>query len=71
MWWSLEFLPFDDLSTRTSSARSRLSREVPTPEAASAWTLTSSLQALGPVERGDVIGVALDQGDYLMQVYFY
>ena len=40
-------------------------------KAATAWTLTSSLQALGPVQAGDVIGVALDQGDYPVQVYFY
>ena len=40
-------------------------------KAATAWTLTSSLQALGPVQSGAVIGVALDQGDYPVQVYFY
>jgi len=40
-------------------------------KAATAWTLTSSLQALGPLEGGEVIGCALDQGDYPVQVYFY
>lgn len=37
-------------------------------KAATAWTLTSSLQALGPLEGGEVIGCALDQGDYPVQV---
>ena len=37
-------------------------------KAATAWTLTSSLQALGPIQGGEVIGIALDQGDYPVQV---
>ena len=37
-------------------------------KSATAWTLTSSLQALGPLEGGEVIGCALDQSDYPVQV---
>ena len=36
-------------------------------QAASAWTLTSGLQALGSLQGGEVIGCALDQGDYPVQ----
>lgn len=40
-------------------------------QAATAWTLTSSMQGLPPVREGAVLGIALDQGDYPVQIYFY
>ena len=55
------------LATKETPLDSVMSQD----KAATAWTLTSSLQALGPVQRRDVIGIALDQGDYPVQVYFY
>jgi len=39
-------------------------------KAATAWTFTNSLQGTA-VGAGEVIGCALDQGDYPVQVYFY
>ena len=38
---------------------------------ATAWTLTSSMQGLPPLPAGSTLGVALDQGDFPVQVYFY
>merc|ERR1712196_35039 len=35
------------------------------------WTLTNDLQGLPPVVAGEVIGCALDQGDYPVNVYYY
>lgn len=40
-------------------------------KSATAWTLTSSMQGLPPLPAGSTLGVALDQGDYPVQVYFY
>ena len=40
-------------------------------KATTAWTLTSSMQGLPPLPAGSTLGVALDQGDYPVQVYFY
>jgi hypothetical protein len=36
-----------------------------------AWTLTSNMQSLPPLPAGSTLGVALDQGDFPVQVYFY
>ena len=55
------------LATKDTPLDSVLSQD----KAATAWTLTSSLQALGALQGGEVIGCALDQGDYPVQVYFY
>jgi len=38
---------------------------------ATAWTLTSSMQGLPSLPAGSTLGVALDQGDFPVQVYFY
>uniref|UniRef100_A0A7S2DQK9 SPRY domain-containing protein n=1 Tax=Haptolina brevifila TaxID=156173 RepID=A0A7S2DQK9_9EUKA len=38
---------------------------------ATAWTLTSSQQGVAALGAGDTIGVAFDQGDYPVQLYFY
>jgi len=38
---------------------------------ATAWTLTSSRQGVPPLVAGETIGVAFDQGDYPVQLYFY
>ena len=35
------------------------------------WTLTSSLNTLPPLPAGSTLGVALDQGDFPVQIYFY
>jgi len=55
------------LATRDSPLDGVLSQDL----SSTAWTLTSSLQALGSLKGGEVIGCALDQGDYPVQVYFY
>ena len=44
---------------------------MPAHQAATAWTLTNSMQGIPPVAVGDTIGIALDQGDYPVNVYFY
>ena len=40
-------------------------------QVATAWTLTSSQQGVAALGAGDTIGVAFDQGDYPVQLYFY
>ena len=40
-------------------------------KAPSAWTLTSSSSAGAALAAGETIGVAFDQGDYPVQLYFY
>jgi len=55
------------LATRESPLDGVLSQE----RASSSWMLTSSQQGLPPLAAGATLGVALDQGDYPVQVYFY
>jgi hypothetical protein len=38
---------------------------------ATAWTLTHKLKVMEGVAPGEVVGCALDQGDYPVQIYFY
>jgi len=59
--WAIGF------ATRDTELDGMLSQD----KVSSAWTLTSSLAGLPPIGLGDVVGVALDQGDYPVQVYFY
>lgn len=40
-------------------------------KAANAWTITHNQSGVGPVAAGDVLGCAIDQADYPVQVYFY
>ncbi|KAL1508014.1 hypothetical protein AB1Y20_007612 [Prymnesium parvum] len=54
------------VATRDAPLDEVLSQE----KAPTAWTFTNKLQGT-PVDVGDVIGCALDQGDYPVQVYFY
>jgi len=55
------------VATRETPLGGVLSQE----KAATAWTLTSSMQGLPPLPPGSTLGIALDQGDYPVQVYFY
>ena len=40
-------------------------------QVATAWTLTNAQQGVPPLAVGDTVGVAFDQGDYPVQLYFY
>ena len=53
--------------TRETPLNGVLSQE----KATTAWTLTSATAGLPKLPFGTVLGVALDQGDYPVQVYFY
>ena len=55
------------VATRDAPLDGVLSQE----KSATAWTLTSSMQGLPPLSPGSTLGIALDQGDYPVQVYFY
>ena len=55
------------VATKETALGGILSQE----KAATAWTLTSAMQGLPPLPVGATLGVALDQGDYPVQVYFY
>ena len=55
------------VATKDTALGGVLSQE----KVATAWTLTSSLKALPPLPAGSTLGVALDQGDFPVQVYFY
>ena len=55
------------VATKETALGGVLSQE----KVATAWTLTSSMQGLPPLPSGSTLGVALDQGDFPVQVYFY
>merc|ERR1719502_2133490 len=55
------------VATKESDLKGVLSQD----KVATAWTLTSSMQGLPALPAGSTLGVALDQGDYPVQVYFY
>lgn len=55
------------VATRETALGGVLSQD----KASTAWTLTSSMQGLPPLPPGSTLGVALDQADYPVQVYFY
>lgn len=55
------------VATRDSPLDDVLSQE----KSRTAWTLTSQQAGLPALPAGSTLGVALDQGDYPVQVYFY
>ena len=55
------------VATKDTALTGVLSQE----KVATAWTLTSSMQGLPALPVGSTLGVALDQGDFPVQVYFY
>ena len=55
------------VATKETALGGVLSQE----KVATAWTLTSSMQGLPALPAGSTLGVALDQGDFPVQVYFY
>ena len=55
------------VATKETALGGVLSQE----KVATAWTLTSSMQGIPALPAGSTLGVALDQGDFPVQVYFY
>jgi len=55
------------VATRDTALEGVLSQE----KTATAWTLVSGMDGLPPLSPGVTLGVALDQGDYPVQIYFY
>ena len=55
------------VATKESDLKGVLSQE----KVATSWTLTSTMPGLPALPAGSTLGVALDQGDYPVQIYFY
>ena len=53
--------------TKETDLKGTLSQE----KVKTAWTLVSSMAGLPALPAGSTLGIALDQGDYPVQVYFY